>query len=129
MKTPNVTISSVCLAAVLLAFFFLPLPVLRVRQVGFVQVDPTISRTYRWKSPALKSSRVKEGQWVKKDQRLAIFYSLELESELQKSLAEQAIEKSNIKLYDSDLANVREQIANGQSTTGTAQIGGEPGTR
>src|SRR5205814_8110180 len=40
MKRKNVSIMAVVVTALLVGFFFVPLPISRVRQVGLVQIDP-----------------------------------------------------------------------------------------
>lgn len=83
MKRKNVLISTSLLAAFLLAFFFLPLPISRVRQVGLVQIDPqAIHKVTLTDDGRLGVLHVENGQRVKQGQLLAEFTSQKLESEL-----------------------------------------------
>src|SRR5437899_2246648 len=82
MKPFRVTMSASVVAAVLLVVFLIPLPVTRIRQHGFVQVQPTESAQVAVEVPGLlKEVLVKEGQYVTKGKELARFESLELESQ------------------------------------------------
>ncbi len=79
MKPMRVTISTIVVASVILAFFFLPLPVSRVRQVGLLQLQPEAVE----KVPVVLPGQpikifVSEGQFVKKGAELAIFKSFVL---------------------------------------------------
>jgi putative peptide zinc metalloprotease protein len=85
MKPVRVTISASVLAAVLLLFFFLPLPVSRVRETGLVQVRPAYVEPVHVKVPGvLEKIRVKEGQLIRKGAVLAEFSSLQMKEEEQK---------------------------------------------
>jgi putative peptide zinc metalloprotease protein len=93
MKSMRVAVTSIAVAALVLAFFFLPLPVSRVRQTGLVELQPDALQ----KVPVLLPGRpikvfVEEGQHVKKGAELAIFRSFDLqkkESNLQAKIEEQ----------------------------------------
>ncbi|MSU77065.1 MAG: biotin/lipoyl-binding protein [Gemmataceae bacterium] len=82
MKPLRVT-SSACVVAVLLfAVFFVPLPVTRIRQHGFVQTQPTeITHVTIDVAGNLTELLVKEGQEVKKGKELARFTSPDLENQ------------------------------------------------
>src|SRR5262249_4859961 len=74
MKPVRVTLSAAAVAAVLLAFFFLPLPVSRVRQTGLVELQPDAAE----KVPVVLPGKpekvlVQEGQFVKKGAELGVF--------------------------------------------------------
>jgi putative peptide zinc metalloprotease protein len=80
MKTVRVTITASVVAVVLLGFFFLPLPVSRVRQMGLLEFQPDAVE----KVPVLLPGTpvkvfVEEGQHVKKGAELAVFQSFELQ--------------------------------------------------
>jgi putative peptide zinc metalloprotease protein len=82
MKPIRVTISASIVVAALIVIFFIPLPVTRIRQHGFVQVQPTEITQVAVEVPGiLKRLLVTEGQFVKKGKELAIFESMELESQ------------------------------------------------
>ena len=89
MKPARVTMTTAAVVAALLVVFFLPLPVSRVRETGLVQVNPMYVAQRHVDVPGqLKKLHVKEGQWVKKDQLLAEFFSLELENTRLRAAAE-----------------------------------------
>jgi putative peptide zinc metalloprotease protein len=83
MKPVRVAVSASILAAVILAFFFLPIPYSRVRQSGLIQVQPGELE----KVPVvvmgsrLKSISVKEGQYVRRGAVLAEFDDQQLKEE------------------------------------------------
>ena len=79
MKPIRVTISAIVVAAAILAFFFLPLPVSRVRQTALLQLQSEAVE----KVPVLIAGQpikilVQEGQFVKKGAELAVFKSFAL---------------------------------------------------
>src|SRR5262249_15639251 len=83
MKRLNVSISAAIVAAVVLVFFLLPLPISRVRQTGLVQIDPAYVRKVTVPQDAtLMAVYVRNGQQVHEGQQLAVFRSRQLESQL-----------------------------------------------
>ena len=77
MKPMRVTSAPTVVAVVLFVFFFVPLPVTRIREHGFVQVQPTEVAQVTVEVPGiLKTVYVVEGQQVKKGQLLAEFAPL-----------------------------------------------------
>jgi putative peptide zinc metalloprotease protein len=90
MKAVRVAISGSVLAALLLMFFFMPLPVSRVRQTGLVQIQPGAVLPVHMEVPGrLEKILVKDGQWVKKGAGLAVFKNPEMERK-EKEMAAQA---------------------------------------
>jgi putative peptide zinc metalloprotease protein len=86
MKSVRVTLSAIALAAVVLAFFLLPLPVSRVRQSGLVQIQPDHVEKVPVVIPGrLKTILVREGQFVRRGAPLAEFESQQLEEQLIKN--------------------------------------------
>ena len=82
MKPVRVTVSAAVVAAALFAFFFVPLPVSRVRQAGVVEVQPEhVRKVYVEVSGTFDKVHVIEGQFVKKGTILAEFSNLDLQSE------------------------------------------------
>ena len=80
MKPVRVAITSCVVALLLLGFFFLPLPVSRVRETGLVQVQPDHIEKVSVEIPGrLVRFAVVEGQQVKKGMVLAEFESHTLE--------------------------------------------------
>jgi putative peptide zinc metalloprotease protein len=83
MKRKNVTISAALLAALLLAFFLLPLPISRVRQTGLVQIEPAnVQKVTLTDDAILTALHVSNGERVSEGQLLAEFRSPKLESEV-----------------------------------------------
>jgi putative peptide zinc metalloprotease protein len=80
MKPVRVTISAAAVAVVLLAFFFLPLPITsRVRQTGLIQVQPDAVEKVPVLLPGTPVTvHVQEGQYVRKGAELAVFDSVPL---------------------------------------------------
>lgn len=84
MKRKRVVISSVIVGAILAAFFFLPLPVSRVREVGLVQVSEGHREPAHVSDNAiLVEVLVHDGQHVEKGMDLARFRSPQLEFDRQ----------------------------------------------
>jgi len=82
MKSARVTATAAVVATVLFGFFFLPLPVSRVRQTGVVEVQPEyVSKVFVEYSGTLEKVHVYEGQSVKKGAILAEFNNLDLLAE------------------------------------------------
>jgi putative peptide zinc metalloprotease protein len=81
MKRKNVSISTAIVAAVLVVFLFVPLPVSRVRQVGLVQIDPpSVHKVTLVDDAILTQLRVENGQKVAANELIAAFRSPKLES-------------------------------------------------
>jgi putative peptide zinc metalloprotease protein len=89
MKAARVYVTLGALAALLLAFFFLPLPVGRVHETGLVAVDPEALEGVMLSEPAYLESLadVRPGQSVRRGQELALFKSAQLEVELARAQA------------------------------------------
>jgi putative peptide zinc metalloprotease protein len=83
-------------AAILLAFFFLPLPVSRVYETGLVAVDPEAMEGVMLSEPARLESiaDVAPGQTVQRGRSLALFKSESLEVELARAQATKAQQHS-----------------------------------
>src|SRR5581483_9512130 len=73
---------TISLAGILAAtFFYLPLPISRVRQVGLVQVQPeALEKVFLQTPGVLEKLHVRNGQRVEKGELLAEFRNPELES-------------------------------------------------
>jgi putative peptide zinc metalloprotease protein len=79
MKAKRVYATTAVAAGLVAVFFFAPLPISRVLEVGLVGVDPGHADPVGLREPAhLVALYVKEGQPVKQGQRLAEFDSREL---------------------------------------------------
>jgi putative peptide zinc metalloprotease protein len=86
MKPLRVTLSAAVIAAGLLGFFLVPLPVSRVRQTALVQLPPeSVDNVYVPAPAVLERLYVRDGQRVAKGELLAQFRSLELETTLEEN--------------------------------------------
>jgi putative peptide zinc metalloprotease protein len=84
MKTGRVVCSATVLAVVLLGFFFLPLPVSRVRETGLVQLqDEASTPVLVRESGQLDRLFVRDGQEVEDGAELAVLTNRDLESQLE----------------------------------------------
>lgn len=100
MKPVRVSISLAVLLAIIVAFLTVPLPVARVRQMGFVQVDPEkLSKIYLQHSGILEEVRVRDGEHVQQGDILAKFKSFELEQELAQAVVQERIHDLRAKAY------------------------------
>lgn len=111
MKTKNVLISGSILCGLLLAFFFLPLPVTRIREPGLVQIHPKHLTPHYVEVPGiLEKLHVEEGNSVKKGQLLAEFRNIDLE--IRKKRAESAIgiQKNMIGVYEGQMGRLNDRI-------------------
>lgn len=97
MKPVRVALSATGVAIVLFVVFFVPMPVTRIRQHGYVQVQPTEITQITVEVPGtLKELLVKEGQFVKKGKEIARFQSLELENQRDQAITQMRIKESVI---------------------------------
>jgi putative peptide zinc metalloprotease protein len=107
MKPVRAGITAAVVAALLLGFFVVPLPVSRVRQTGLIQVQQQALTPIHVTVPGvLEKVFAEEGQYVYKDTVLATFTSLELEQ--QESAAQADFRKSDkmAQAYAAQLASV-----------------------
>jgi len=114
MKPVRVAVTSSVVSVGLLAFFFLPLPVSRVRQMGLLQVQPDAVE----KVPVLLPGEVvkvlvEEGQSVKRGAELAVFKSLALTKRESQYTAQVLEQRELLNRYREELAKarVKEDIA------------------
>ena len=109
MKTPRVVTSSVVLAVLLGLFFFLPLPVSRIRERGIVQIQPQqFAPVHVQVTGILTKLHVREGEQVKKGHILAEFINTEMEN--RRGAVKAALETQNqmIGYFEVQLSNVRD---------------------
>jgi putative peptide zinc metalloprotease protein len=112
MKPIRTTISASVLAALLLAFFLVPLPVSRVRQTGLVQVRPDVLTPVHLRVPGiLEQIYVHEGQRVEKGAVLATFSSLELQQQKSAAQSEYDIRDGLVRTYSAQLQEVSDPDA------------------
>jgi putative peptide zinc metalloprotease protein len=89
MKTKRVAVTSTVAVLLVVGFFFLPLPISRVRETGLVGVDPEKSLSIGLNEPAhLVVLEVTEGQPVRKGQALMRLASPPLTEALNKAKAQ-----------------------------------------
>lgn len=109
MKKPRVLISASVLAAIILGFFVIPLPVTRVRSPGVVLYQPDDMVPVHLSVPGiLKKVHVVEGQYVAKGKVLAEFTSLELETGRNQALRQLSLKRELVDLYDRHLRETRD---------------------
>ena len=133
MKQWRVMVSLSVLGVVLLLFFFLPLPVARVRQTGLVQVQPEYITRVHVPVPAigdripgvLEHVYVEDGQAVEAGHVLAEFRNLELELALGEATAQ--LDQETVKLRAAqDLLNaVKDESDRGRYRAEVAKSRGE----
>jgi putative peptide zinc metalloprotease protein len=83
MKRWRVTISTIVVVLLAIVFFFVPLPINRVLSTGLVQSTTESAEKIILKQEAkLERLLVQEGQMVEEGQELAVFSSLQIETEL-----------------------------------------------
>ena len=125
MKPFRVTLSASVVAVLLGFVFFAPLPVTRIRERGFVQVQPTAITQVAVEVPGiLQVIHVKEGERVKKGKLLAEFFNYDLEKQRDLALAQMESRTPLIRAYDEQIAkepegmsknNLREQRARAEA--------------
>lgn len=104
MKPHRVAITVSIVLVLLLLFLFLPLPISRVRDKGLIELDPEHSQKVFVpfaRGATLQRVSVEEGDYVEKDQEIAVFYSEELEESRAKYVAERRKQRD---LYESALS-------------------------
>jgi putative peptide zinc metalloprotease protein len=126
MKSVRVTVTAAVVAAVLLAFFLLPLPVSRVRQVGVVEVQPEhVMKVFIEVSGTLDKVHVREGQVVKKGTLLAELSNLELQAEEEAAKTRLNIADRLINSYNAQLMVATDQVEKRNLAQAIAQKTGD----
>lgn len=118
MKTHRVIITCTVFSALIAAFLFVPLPVSRVWEKGVVQIqEKHLQRIHLADPGILEVLYVAEGEWVEKDQLIAILTNPDMEAKLAEEIAERDTAIANVKAYEkmlvslpSDQSNKREDI-------------------
>jgi putative peptide zinc metalloprotease protein len=109
MKSVRVTITACVIAAFLLGFFFLPLPVSRVRQPGLVQVQPEYLEPVHVKiSGILQKVYVVEGEKVTKGKILAEFSNMDVDNRYKHAKATVDLKDKLLQLYKGQTEKVRD---------------------
>jgi putative peptide zinc metalloprotease protein len=109
MKSWRVLVSSAVVAAVVLAFFVVPLPVSRVRQTGLIEIHPDhFAYVYVELPGLLEKIHVREGQTVKRDAVLAEFVNLELRAKEEEARTEAQIKTNLVQAYKARMSETRD---------------------
>jgi putative peptide zinc metalloprotease protein len=109
MKRKNVSISSAIVIGLILAFFFLPLPISRVRQVGLVQIDaPFMHKVTLPDDAILTTLNVENGGKVEAGELLAEFRSPKLEAQLAEYLGQYDSFRRETEVYGAMMREARD---------------------
>lgn len=109
MKSTRVTVCAVIIALALLTFFFLPLPVSRIRETGLVQVQPrSLAQVHIQVPGILDKLHVVEGQPVKKGKILAEFSNPELDIRIAQTQTLVEIKTKLVEMHKARLAQSRD---------------------
>ncbi len=88
MKTGRVVMCGVVVGILLLAFFLVPLPISRVRQVGMVQLQEEAEHPVLLKVPGqLQELNVTDGSKVRRGDVLAVYFNRDLERQARQTEA------------------------------------------
>lgn len=110
MKTGRVLVSASVVALFLFGFFFVPLPVTRVRQPGLVQVQPDYLEPVHVKvGGTLQRVHVIEGEFVRKGKILAEFYNVELENRYDQAKTTVALKEKLLQVYDTQVDKLKDE--------------------
>lgn len=125
MKSGRVTATALAGGALILGFFFLPLPVTRVREHGLIQFQPdSQSHVYVTVDGILKAVHVREGQFVTRGKILAEFVNIEIEKRkidldatviTKRKLIELYLQKRNEARDQNDKNRINHQILNAEA--------------
>jgi len=108
MKPIRAILSASVLAGVLFVFFFVPVPVSRVREMGVVQVQEGHKQVVYVEEPAILTDiKVKEGEQVRKGALLAQFTSFKLQTDEVALNTEFNIQKESVENYDKSIVATR----------------------
>jgi putative peptide zinc metalloprotease protein len=112
MKSNRVMISTGVVVLLLLVFFFVPLPVSRVRQTGVVQMQPDAVEKMPVPNPGgrLEKLHVRNGEYVERNQVLARFRNIDLENQLEEA-------KSQFDVSDVQVRSLQDQISKTSDAT------------
>src|SRR5262249_28251148 len=111
MKKPRVTATVAVITTLVALFFFLPLPISRVRQAGLVMIDRdsmSVGKVIVPEQAILEKLHVTNGQFVHQGQLLAEFRSRKLEAELAKNETGRNIAQSNAEAKLRKLTDVKD---------------------
>lgn len=126
MQPLRVGVSLGAAGLLLLAFFFLPLPISRIRETALVQprVD-AVEQTYLSVSGTLERLHVRDGQPVERGDILAEFRSLEVEGQLEEARTQLAVRLVQLQVLRQQLADSTDERERSRLATALAQVDGE----
>src|SRR5262249_23003170 len=108
MKSVRVTITLCVVASLLFVFFFVPMPVSRVRHQGIVQIQPRyVVHVYVDVPGKLEELRVQEGEWVETGRVLAVFKNIDLTNQEQQYRAQRDIKSDEVRSLEAQLLALR----------------------
>jgi putative peptide zinc metalloprotease protein len=100
MKPLRVTITATLVAVLLALFFFVPLPIARVRQTGLVEIEPQyVMPVYLHVQGRLEKVLIREGQQVKKGTILGEFSNLKMSSEEEEKRGDYVMKERRFAYY------------------------------
>jgi multidrug efflux pump subunit AcrA (membrane-fusion protein) len=106
MKRVRVLITTSVVAGLILFFFFVPVPLSRVRGVGLVEAIPETHSKIEVQYPGLlRKLNVRDGDHVKENDVLAVFSNTEVESKLRKAKQERTDADEKIRLKQLQLGD------------------------
>jgi putative peptide zinc metalloprotease protein len=113
MKSPRVTVTAMAVAALILFFFLVPMPVSRVRQIALVQVDPAAETKVRvhvlgQEGPTLEKLYVTPGQPVQAGDLLAKFRSMEVENQLAEARSQAEIQRAKVDTFQRQMRETQD---------------------
>jgi putative peptide zinc metalloprotease protein len=108
MKFVNASISATALAALLLGFFLVPLPISRIRETGVVQLQPQASsRVPIVVGGILNKIHVREGEVVRQGKILAEFKNQEVLAELEAAQTRYRIQDEIIQALNAKIPSAK----------------------
>lgn len=126
MQPRRVGISAGIAFSLLLTFFFLPLPVSRVRQPALIQIRPdAVEKVYAPATATLEIVHVRDGETVQAGDLLAEFRSREMEGELEEARGQYAGRVVQLKALRQQAAETIDPLERSKIETNIAQADGE----
>lgn len=127
MKSQRVWISTGVVAVLLLAFFFLPLPVSRVRDTGLVQLQPEAVQKVFVPNPGgvLEELLVRNGDRVEENQVLARFRNVEQENQMEEAKSQKESSAVQARALGRQIARTTDPVERGKLEKDRAKALGE----
>jgi putative peptide zinc metalloprotease protein len=115
MKPIRVALSAFVVAAFLAFVFFVPVPVSRIRQHCYVDVqENAMTQVSVEVSGILDRLEVKEGEFVQKDRILATFVSLDLERDKDAAESMKFISQNKVRFYNEQISKETDPTQQGR---------------